>query len=57
MHLMTDYLVVALLVISPWLFGFSEYRTAMLTVVVVGVFVLAPAAMTEPRGRPRNVLA
>jgi hypothetical protein len=57
MHLMTDYLVAAFLVISPWLFDFSRLTTAMVTMVVTGLLVGCTTLMTEPRGRPRNVMA
>jgi SPW repeat len=58
MHLMTDYLVAIFLVVSPWLFGFSN-RSAMATVMLVlaGFLVGGTTLMTEPRGRPRKVMA
>ncbi len=57
-HLMADYVVGALLIASPWLFGFSDSsRTATLTAVLVGGLVLGSNLMTQPRGRPREVLA
>jgi SPW repeat len=57
MHLMTDYVVGLFLLAAPWLFGFSEVRVAMVTVVVVGLLVLGLTAMTQPAGRPRELLA
>jgi hypothetical protein len=58
MHLMMDYLVAVLLVVSPWLFRFSDRSaTATLTLVLAGFVVAGTTLMTEPRGRPRSVLA
>ena len=58
MHLMADYAVGLFLLASPWLFGFSDRsRDATITVIVVGILVLGVTMMTEPRGRPRKVLA
>jgi hypothetical protein len=58
LHLMTDYAVGAVLIASPWLFGFSDSaRAAMLAAVIAGMLVLGSTAMTQPRGRPREVLA
>jgi hypothetical protein len=58
MHLAADYVIGVLLAVSPWLFGFANRSsTAMITMLVAGIFVLATTAMTEPRGRPRHVTA
>jgi hypothetical protein len=58
MHLMTDYVVGAFLVAAPFLFGFYDRSpTAMVTLVVVGLLVLGSALLTQPRGRPRDVMA
>ena len=58
MHLMTDYLVATFLVIAPWLFGFSDrVATATVALVIAGLVVAGTTLMTEPRGRPRKVMA
>ena len=58
MHLMMDYVVGAFMLVAPWLFGFSNVsRTATVLSLVVGILVLGLTAMTQPRGRPREVLA
>ena len=57
MHLMTDYVVGVLLIAAPWVFGFSGVRVAVMTLTVVGLLVLGMTAMTEPRGRPRKIMA
>lgn len=57
-HLMADYGLAALLLASPWLFGFSNRsQMATITVVVAGCLVGGTTLMTQPRGRPRNVMA
>ena len=58
MHLMTDYVVGIAMVLSPFLFGFyDDSRAATILMILMGVIALAGAAMTQPRGRPREVLA
>jgi hypothetical protein len=58
MHLMTDYVVAIFLVVSPWLFGFSNRSaTATLTLMLAGFLVGGTTLMTQPRGRPRKVMA
>jgi hypothetical protein len=57
MHLMADYVVALLLIASPWVFGFSYVSRATTTVIIVGLLVLVLTMMTQPRGRPRAVLA
>jgi hypothetical protein len=57
MHLKTDYIVGAFLIASPWLFGFSQVSIATATLTVVGLLVIGLTAMTEPRGRPRKIMA
>jgi hypothetical protein len=48
LHGMLDYPVGVLLVVAPWLFGFSgESGTAKWTFVVIGAVVLATSAMTN----------
>jgi len=58
-HLAFDALVGALLVASPWLFGFAdEGALVWIPFVVVGALSLVVAALTEQRaqGAPRRVL-
>jgi hypothetical protein len=57
MHLTTDYLVGAVLLVAPWFFGFAVHRAATILLTVTGLMVLGLTAMTEPKGRPRNVMA
>jgi hypothetical protein len=57
MHLMTDYVLGALLIASPWLLGFSGVRVATMTVVIMGALVIGLTALTQPRGRPREIMA
>src|SRR3954470_20039744 len=57
MHLMADYVIGALLIASPWLLGFSGIRVATMTVVIMGMLVIGLTAMTQPRGRPREITA
>jgi SPW repeat len=48
MHGVMDYLVGALLIASPWIFGFNdESSTAKWTFVVLGIVVLATSLMTN----------
>jgi SPW repeat len=48
MHGMLDYLVGALMVASPWIFGFAdESSTAKWTFVVLGIVVIATSLMTN----------
>jgi hypothetical protein len=57
-HLMADYVLAAFLLVSPWLFGFSD-RSQMATIMVViaGCLVGGTTLMTQPVGRPRKVMA
>ena len=58
-HLVFDALAGALLVASPWLFGFAgEGATVWIPFVVVGALSLVVAALTEQRSQraPRRVL-
>ncbi len=57
LHLLIDYVVGAFLIAAPWLLGFSGVRAAMMTTVVMGVLVIGLTAMTQPRGRPRTIMA
>jgi hypothetical protein len=56
-HLMADYVVGAFLLLAPFVFGISG-RSVRATVLLVVMALLAfgAAAMTEPRGRPREVM-
>jgi hypothetical protein len=45
-HLILDYLTGALILFSPWLFGFAEEVT--IPHVIVGILVIGYAAMTNP---------
>ena len=48
MHVMTDYVVGAILALSPWLFNFAESAVnAWLPHVLVGLVVIAYAALTR----------
>jgi len=51
-HLLLDYLTGALLVASPWLFGFNDI--VYLPHVILGVLEIGAAAMTE--SAPRHVV-
>ena len=57
MHLMNDYVVGALLIIAPFVLRFSRVSAAMALLVVCGLLVLGLTAMTQPRGRPHEVMA
>jgi|SRR4051794_8462513 uncharacterized membrane protein YtjA (UPF0391 family) len=58
MHLMTDYVVGAVMLLSPFLFGFyDDSRAAMVLMIAMGLVGLAAAYLTQPRGRQREVLA
>jgi len=58
MHLMSDYVVGIFMLLSPFLFGFyDDSLTATILMIVMGVVAVGTAAMTQPRGRPREVMA
>jgi len=58
MHLMADYVIGIFMLLSPFLFGFyDDSRTATILMIVMGVVAVGTAAMTQPRGRPREVMA
>ena len=57
MHLMSDYVAAAFLILAPSIFDFGTVRTITITLVVIGLLVLGVTAMTQPRGRPRKVFA
>jgi len=46
-HGMLDYLMGILLIVSPWLFGFSDSNTATWTAVVVGVLIIGTSLITD----------
>jgi hypothetical protein len=57
MHLMADYVVGALLLVAPFVFGISRRSlTATILLVVMALVALGAAAMTQPRGRLREVM-
>jgi hypothetical protein len=57
LHLMVDYVVAAFLVIAPFVFGISARSTsATLLLLMIGLLGLGAAFMTQPRGRPREVM-
>jgi hypothetical protein len=53
-HLVMDYLLGALLVASPWLFGFSPLDPGGPFVVGAGVSILATALMTAAQASRRH---
>jgi hypothetical protein len=56
-HLMMDYVIGAFLVVAPFVFGISNRsRAATVLLLTMGVVAFAAAAMTEPRGRLREIL-
>jgi hypothetical protein len=58
MHLMADYVVGIFMLLSPFLFGFyNDSRAATILMIAMGLIALAAAYMTQPRGRPREVMA
>lgn len=49
-HLVLDYLTGIFLAVSPWLFGFASVgANAWVPHLIVGIFVVAYAAVTNPR--------
>ena len=56
-HLMSDYVVGAFLLAAPWLFGFTAARVPTVTLTVMGLLVFGLTTMTQPAGRPREVMA
>jgi hypothetical protein len=57
MHLMADYAIGAVLLIAPFVFGISSRSvTATLLLVMMAVVAFAAAFMTQPRGRPREIV-
>jgi hypothetical protein len=56
MHLTADYVIGALLVIAPWIFGIAARSTsAAVAPVIFGLVIIGTSMMTQPRGRPRNL--
>jgi hypothetical protein len=57
MHLMADYVIGAVLLVAPFLFGISgRSLSATMLLVVMALLAFGAAAMTQPRGRPREVM-
>jgi hypothetical protein len=57
LHLMADYVIGAVLLLAPFLFGISgRSLSATLLLVVMALLAFGAAAMTQPRGRPREVM-
>jgi hypothetical protein len=55
-HLMADYGIGVLLIVSPWLFGFSDRpNNVWIPHLIVGVIVFLTTSMTNPN--PRRQLA
>lgn len=54
-HVILDYLTGALILVSPWLFGFAEEVT--IPHVIVGILVIGYAAMTNPDVESENSVA
>jgi hypothetical protein len=54
-HLMLDYLTGALILLSPWLFGFAD--EVAVPHVIVGILVIGYAAMTNPDAESKKSLA
>ncbi|HVF70482.1 MAG TPA: hypothetical protein VM940_02640 [Chthoniobacterales bacterium] len=58
LHLMADYLLSAFLLLAPFLLGISGRSiTATMLLVVMAIVGFAAALMTEPRGRPREMMS
>jgi hypothetical protein len=56
MHLMVDYVLGALLLLAPSILNISgRSATATVLLVIMAALALGAAAMTEPRGRPREL--
>jgi len=57
MHLMVDYIVGAFLLMAPFVLGISARSTsATVLLLLIGLLGLGAAYMTQPRGRPREVM-
>ncbi len=56
MHGMLDYPAGLLLIVSPWLFGFSDEGTAATIPVVIGALVLLQSLITDYELSVANVL-
>jgi hypothetical protein len=56
-HLMADYVIGGVLLLAPFLFGISSRSTtATLLLVMMAAIAFAAASMTQPRGRPREIM-
>jgi hypothetical protein len=57
MHLMADYVVGLFLLLAPFVLGISgRSMTATVVLIVMAIVALVAAAVTQPRGRPREVM-
>jgi hypothetical protein len=57
MHLKADYVVGAGLLVAPFVFGISgRSLTATVLLVVMALLAFGAAAMTQPSGRPREIM-
>jgi hypothetical protein len=57
LHLTADYVLGVLLLAGPFAFGISSRSfTATVFLVVMALVSFGAAAMTQPRGRPREVM-
>jgi hypothetical protein len=56
MHLMADYVIGAVLLVAPFVFGISSRSmSATILLIMMAIVAFAAAAMTQPRGRPREI--
>lgn len=46
-HGVLDYLVGAVLIAAPWIFGFSDNAAAMWVAIIIGIGAIAYAALTD----------
>ena len=56
-HLMADYAIGAVLLLAPFVFGISGRSViATLLLVMMAIVAFGAAFMTQPRGRPRELI-
>lgn len=55
-HALLDYMVGILLVIAPWLLGFSAHTGATLTALLTGLAIIVYSLMTDYRYAVANIL-
>jgi hypothetical protein len=55
MHHLVDYALGTLLLVGPWLFGFSESFTGMFVTILFGFGLLAASYLASGHGFPRRV--